>query len=359
MKAIVVRAGKASLEEVELKEELGRGMVRVRTLYNGICGTDRGIVSGSLKFSRPPQGFDYLVLGHETLGEVQEVGEGVNLRKGDLVVPVVRRGCGECLNCLVGRQDFCETGKFTEIGIRGAHGTMRETFVDYAENLVVLPRELGEYGVLLEPLSNVVKAVREVEYLQGRSLWRCRNSTYSCRDAAIIGSGPIGLLFSMALKTMGFNVYVLNRRPPSEVEKDITEAVGARFVDTTKEVAPLPGPDLLVDTSGHPSAFVPLLDRIKKNGAVILFGTTGKEREEITAEQVTELVENNVLLVGSVNASKEDFREGGNLLTLWKEEYPDVLGKMITHKVSPGEAVNALSGKLKGEIKTVVDWSNG
>jgi glucose 1-dehydrogenase (EC 1.1.1.47)/galactose 1-dehydrogenase (EC 1.1.1.48) len=60
-----------------------------------------------------------------------------------------------------------------------------------------------------------------------------------------------------------------------------------------------------------------------------------------------------------VNASKEDFREGGNLLTLWKEEYPDVLGKMITHKVSPGEAVNALSGKLKGEIKTVFDWTNG
>ncbi|QKQ99062.1 glucose 1-dehydrogenase [Metallosphaera tengchongensis] len=351
MKAIVVTPQKPGVDirEIEIQE---KGEIRVMTRLSGLCGTDRGIVNGDLDFARPPPGNDYLVLGHETLGEVVEGND--RLRKGDLVVPVVRRGCGECLNCKVGHQDFCETGKFTEIGIRGAHGTMREEFWDSEENLVKVAPSIGEIGVLLEPLSNVVKATRELESIQRRMLWRCEDSTYQCRTAVVLGSGPIGLLFSLTLKTMGFNVIVANRRPPSSVEEEIVKATGSIFINTSSEQ--LPEMDLLVDTSGHPSAFVPLLQKIRKNGALVLFGTTGKERAEITAEDVTRIVENNVVIMGSVNASKDDFQQGGNLLVTWKEMYGEVMSKFITRKVSVEEAPEVLEHKVPGEIKTVIKW---
>src|SRR5881397_4055124 len=66
--------------------------VKVRTIEVGICGTDREICN--FDYGTPPQGSDYLVLGHEALGEVVEVGPGIsNLKVGDLVVPTVRRPC--------------------------------------------------------------------------------------------------------------------------------------------------------------------------------------------------------------------------------------------------------------------------
>ncbi|MCH1770321.1 MULTISPECIES: glucose 1-dehydrogenase [Metallosphaera] len=354
MKAIVVRPPNEGVEvkDVTLSEPRD-GKIVVRTRLSGLCGTDRGLVTGRLTFARPPPGYDFLILGHETLGEVVK-GNG-EFSPGDLVVPVVRRGCGSCLNCMLGRQDFCETGRFTEIGIRGAHGTMREEFLEDPKYLVKVPRELGDEGVLLEPLSNVVKALTEMEYLQRRSWWRCDDSTYSCRTAVVLGSGPIGLLFSMALRSMGFRVIVANKRPPSQVESEITRDIGATFLNTSEHEDL--EPDLLVDTSGHPSAVVPLLPRIRKNGAVILFGTTGLERYELTAEEITTLVENNILIFGSVNASKADFQAGVNLLVEWKARYPGVLQKMITKRVSVEEAPQVLKEKVPGEIKTIIDWT--
>src|SRR6188474_109504 len=66
--------------------------VMVRALEVGICGTDKEICH--FVYGSPPQGFDYLVIGHESLGEVVEVGSRVrHFKKGDLVVPSVRRPC--------------------------------------------------------------------------------------------------------------------------------------------------------------------------------------------------------------------------------------------------------------------------
>src|SRR5439155_19989543 len=86
--------------------------LKIRSLEVGICGTDREICT--FAYGQGPAGSDYLVLGHECLGEVVEVGSGVKgFKPGDLVVPSVRRPCGDpnCVPCREGRQDFCETWK--------------------------------------------------------------------------------------------------------------------------------------------------------------------------------------------------------------------------------------------------------
>ena len=73
------------------------------------------------------------MLGHESLGEVVEVGTAVStVKKGDLVVPSVRRPCQHpnCRPCRSGRQDFCATGDFTERGIKMRHGYMTQFYLD-------------------------------------------------------------------------------------------------------------------------------------------------------------------------------------------------------------------------------------
>ncbi len=361
MKAVIVRPPKKGVEvkEIDLRiESLNSKEVLVKTLFTGICGTDRGIVNGLLTFSRPPTGKEYLVLGHEGFGQVIDVGDGIKkIKKGDYVVPIVRRGCGKCSNCLVGRQDFCETGEFVEAGIRGHDGFMRDEFIEEEEYLVKIPSDIKDIAVLLEPLSNVVKAYNELTFLQRRMIWWCRDGSYSCKNAVIIGSGPIGILFGMLFSSQGFNTYILNRRDPSTVEEYITKKVNIEFVNTLKTPSLSFNIDVLVDTSGHPSAFIPLMKLLNKNSAVILFGTTGREKSEITAELVTFLVENNILLVGSVNASKKDFMDGVNYLTIWKNIYGDSLNRMITNVVKAEDAPSVLYKKSSGEIKTVISWA--
>src|SRR2546427_3594643 len=107
----------------------GASQVKIRSLEVGVCGTDREICT--FVYGSPPDGFDYLVLGHESLGEVIEVGSGVSqFKPGDLVVPSVRRPCrhAHCLACREDKQDFCYTGDFTERGIKMTHGFLTEFY---------------------------------------------------------------------------------------------------------------------------------------------------------------------------------------------------------------------------------------
>ena len=117
MKAVAVFPKSRQVKLVDHPEPqvVGPYDVKLRILEVGICGTDREIAS--FQYGTPPAGSEYLVLGHEALGEVVQVGEQVSrVHVGALVVPMVRRPCPHesCLACREGRQDFCFTGEFTE-----------------------------------------------------------------------------------------------------------------------------------------------------------------------------------------------------------------------------------------------------
>src|SRR5438552_4820978 len=112
MRAIGVSQAKRSVRLIEHPEPMrtAEDHVKIRILEVGVCGTDREICE--FKFGEPPPGSDHLVLGHEALGEVMEVGSAVErLRPGNLVVPMVRLPCADpaCGACRAGRQDFCLT----------------------------------------------------------------------------------------------------------------------------------------------------------------------------------------------------------------------------------------------------------
>src|SRR5215203_2718644 len=108
MKAIVIRPGQAgSIEMRDMPEpSMSSDQVLVKMRRVGLCGTDREIHDGL--YGEPPAGEDLLILGHENLGVVHEVGAHVQgFQTGDLVVSTVRRPCGQCANCAAGESDCC------------------------------------------------------------------------------------------------------------------------------------------------------------------------------------------------------------------------------------------------------------
>lgn len=126
--------GSASVREVPEPAPL-EGAVLVKTLRIGVCGTDRDILAGL--YGQAPADSDYLILGHESLGEVLAAPAESGFAAGDLVVGVVRRPDPvPCVNCAAGEWDMCRNGMYTERGIKQRHGYGSERFRVEPEFLV-------------------------------------------------------------------------------------------------------------------------------------------------------------------------------------------------------------------------------
>src|SRR5215470_12620641 len=201
MRAVVVAPQEKKVRLVERSVPHGPGAseVLLRTVEVGICGTDREI--SSFEYGTPPPGATELILGHEALAEVVEVGSGVSwARPGDLVVPTVRRPCKnpQCTPCRQERQDFCITGEFTERGIVRADGFLCGYSIEEERFLVPVPRVLEEVAVLVEPLTIAAKAADVFKTIHSRfgfDVPRLRGLS--------LGAGPVGLLGAMVLQAQG------------------------------------------------------------------------------------------------------------------------------------------------------------
>src|SRR5918911_2298734 len=120
MKAIAVTPDRAG----------GRGVL-VRVLRVGVDGTDKEI--NAAEYGQAPEGFDFLVTGHESFGRVEAVGPNVTeFEPGDYVVATVRRP-GHSIYDLIGTSDMTTDDSYRERGIKGQHGYLAEYYVDDAE----------------------------------------------------------------------------------------------------------------------------------------------------------------------------------------------------------------------------------
>src|SRR5215475_16233222 len=205
MKAITVeprKSGSAQLENVA-EPDLRNGSVLVEAIAVGVCGTDVEIATG--KYGWAPPGETRLVLGHESLGRVLDPGPGSGLKKGDLVVGMVRRPDPvPCPNCAVGEWDMCRNGRYTERGIKQIHGFMSERWRIEPEYAMRVDRSLGLLGVLLEPTTVVSKAWEQIAAVGQRAFWEPHT-------VLVTGAGPIGLLAALLGKQRGLEIHVLDR----------------------------------------------------------------------------------------------------------------------------------------------------
>ena len=362
MKAIIVKPPNPGVQisDVNEKELDNYGKVKIRTLFNGICGTDREIVNGKLTTSNLSRKKNYLVLGHEAIGIVEEPCCGFS--KGELVMPVNRRGCGKCLNCLVGRPDFCETGEFVEAGIHRIDGFMREYWYDDPKYLVRIPKELEDIGILAQPLADIEKSIEEILNVQKRiPVWTCDDGTLNCRKVLIVGTGPIGTLFTLLFRTYGLEVWMANRREPSETEQIIIEETKTNYFNSRNGYENLKEKfDVIIDATGADAGLLnSLLPHLNRNGVLGLFGFPTSGSFSIDFKSVQEIIHTSKVIVGLVNGQKPHFQQAVVHLASWKTLYPKVSKMLITRTVSINndrEVLKVLQEKEPGEIKIRIQW---
>jgi threonine dehydrogenase-like Zn-dependent dehydrogenase len=347
MKAITVEPHKresARLEDVP-EPDVHDGSVLVEAIAVGVCGTDVEIVKG--KFGWAPPGRRRLVLGHESLGRVIDAGPAGGLRKGDLVVGIVRRPDPvPCPSCAVGEWDMCRNGQYTERGIKQIDGFMSERWRIEPEYAIRVDRSLGLLGVLLEPTTVVTKAWEQLTAVGQRAYWEPRT-------VLVTGAGPIGLLAALVGHQRGLEVHVLDR-VESGAKPDLVRALGATY-HTGSATGIGFDPDVIVECTGVGQVIADSIQAVATGGIVCLTGvgsggrTTGFSTADIAATMV---LQNNVI-VGSVNANKRHWYKAGQVLAQADRAW---LARLISRREPPQGFMSALN-RQPDDIKVVVQFS--
>lgn len=359
MKAIAVTPGIAdSAHLVEMPKPSvddvagGRGVL-VKVLRVGVDGTDKEIINA--EYGEAPDGFDFLVTGHEGFGVVEEVGAKVTeFKPGDYVVATVRRP-GTSIYDLIGTNDMTTDDVYYERGINLRHGYLSEYYVDDAEFIVEIPRGLKDVGVLLEPMTVVQKGITQAYEIQRRlRVWKPKR-------AAVTGAGTIGLLATLVLRLRGIEVVTFGLTPKPYLNSDLIEALGATYVSTADISVPdyakqNGGFDMIFEATGYSPIVFDAMQALAKNGVLVLASVTGGDKMvEIPADKINlAFVLGNKVMVGTVNANREYFETGVKDMCQAVLEYGDWLSRLLTHPVSGLENFAQLFDTLKnakGAIK--------
>ncbi len=338
MKALAVSPGTANtLHLVDTPEPRvdeipgGRGVL-VKVLRVGVDGTDKEI--NAAEYGAAPPGYNFLVTGHESFGQVVEVGPEVHeIAPGDYVVATVRRPGGSIYD-LIGTNDMTTDTVYFERGINLRHGYLAEYYVDDAEYIVKVPPPLREVGVLLEPLSVVEKGIEQAYEIQRRlKVWRPRR-------AAVVGAGTLGLLATLALRLRGLEVTTLARTEPPTLNSSLVEELGVRYVSTRQlplvAAAQQFGPfDIIFEATGAGSVVFEGMEALGKNGVLVLTGVAGGTHTvEVPADRILlGFVLGNKVAVGSVNANRTHFERGVYDMALASAQYPGWMKRLLTHPV--------------------------
>lgn len=339
----------------------GRGVL-VEVLRVGACGTDREINNG--EYGVAPEGFDFLVLGHENFGRVAEIGANVTeFKPGDFVVATVRRPRGSSIYDEIGQQDFTTDDKYFERGISRLHGYMAEFYVEEPDFLVHVPENIAEVAVLLEPLSIIEKGLKQASDIQERlKIWQPKN-------AAVLGTGNVGLLTIMALRLRGYQVHGFGRDArDGYLNADLIEAAGATY-DSTADISVAASADkygqydLIFECTGYSPIIFDAMQALNENGILILASVTGGDRktDQVPSDKINQMfVLGNRAMVGTVNAGREHFEMGVRDLVMAEAMHPGWLSRMLTHKVEGLEnyaqvfEILADAAKFKA-IKTIIE----
>jgi threonine dehydrogenase-like Zn-dependent dehydrogenase len=246
--------------------------VLVRVEACGICGTDLNILAVP-PAHKAPSG---IIIGHEGVGIVEAIGAGVTgLQPGDRVVIANRLTCGKCAYCRRGLDNQCTDYQTIGTTIDGA----------FAPYLVAPARALWKIdpavprddAALFEPLACVVGSAKRAPILAGDNV-------------AVVGGGPMGLLFALVYRTLGAGrVIVLDVAPyrlefAQELGFDAINVTGA---DAPAEVQRLTGlgADLVVDAVGN--QFGQAIKLARRGGQIVLFGLRPHDSPPVNQYTIT------------------------------------------------------------------------
>ena len=346
MRAITLRPGIANSASLETVPEPAPsdGAILARTLYLGVCGTDREIVAGL--YGEAPPGAPHLILGHESLGVVEEAPPDSGFALGDHIVGIVRRPDPvPCAACAAGEWDMCRNGLYTERGIKQRHGFGAERFRIEPEFAVKVETSWGMLGVLMEPTSIVAKAWDHADMIGHRS------TSWQPHRVLVTGAGPVGLLAALMAMQRGLDVHVLDRNKDGP-KPQLIKALGANYIS---ELSANLKPDIIMECTGAAAIVGEVLARTAPSGMVCLLSVTApghKIEVDIGALNRTMVLDNDVIFV-AVNANRKHYRMAAEAL---RQADKDWLSRLITRKVPLDRWAEALEYR-RGDIKVVVDFS--
>jgi threonine dehydrogenase-like Zn-dependent dehydrogenase len=348
MRAITILPGvaqSARLDEVD--EPAGfEGGILVRTRALGICGTDHEILSGL--YGTAPRGEERLILGHESLGVVEEAPAESGFRRGDHVVGIVRRPDPvPCPACGSGEWDMCGNGLYTERGIKELHGFGAEHFRIEPDFAVKAEPGLGLAAVLTEPASVVVKAWEHV-FRIGR-----RSPSWTPGNVLVTGAGPIGLLAALIAAQHGLSVHVMDRHTQGPKPKLVRDLGGVHH-GSTLSLGEMQF-DVVMECTAASAVIADAIARCAPSGIVCLVGVSsaGRRDEFDIGGFNRKLVLDNGVVFGTVNANRRHYENAARALAKANRAWLDGL---ISRRVPLSRWQDAFVPQ-PNDIKVVIDFS--
>ena len=313
--------------------------VVVRVRKTGICGTDLHIESWdawAAKNIAPP-----LVVGHEFVGEIVEVGSNVyELHPGDLVSGEGHVVCGVCRHCLAGRRHLCAHTIGLGVGRDGA-------FAEY----VVLPvtniwhhatRIDEEVAAIFDPFGNAVHTALSFPVLG--------------EDVLVSGAGPIGLMATAVVRHAGARHVVVSE--PNPFRRELAMRMGATIAvdprerdlgDVMRELGMVEGYDVVLEMSGNPGALRAALEVMAHGGNMAVLGIPTEEVEL----DLTEIVFKMLTIRGIYG---REMYETWYKMTVMLQSGLDIR-PAITHRFGFRDFEAAFAAARAGDSgKVIMDW---
>jgi threonine 3-dehydrogenase len=268
MKALVKSKAEPGLWLEDVPEpEIGINDVLIRVYRTGVCGTDVHIYKWD-EWARQTIKVP-LVLGHEFVGEIVDVGSNVNdFHPGDIVSGEGHLVCGRCRNCMAGRRYLCANTR--GVGVNAA-GAFAEYIALPMTNVWRHPGDIDlDVAAIFDPFGNAVHTALSFPVLG--------------EDVLITGAGPIGIMAAAVVRHAGARHVVITDVNPYRLElskrNGVTEAIDVRetrVADVQKKLGMLEGFDVGLEMSGNPSALKEMLGNMAHGGRIAMLGIPAEQ----------------------------------------------------------------------------------
>ncbi|GAB4112310.1 MAG: zinc-dependent alcohol dehydrogenase family protein [Candidatus Caldatribacteriota bacterium] len=368
IKAAVLEQPKKFKIDIYKKPNIGDNDILLKIVLCGICGSDVHFWKGTLGLKEP------IILGHEFIGEIAEIGnkasEGRNLKVGDMVAVEIIMPCYQCEWCkngiyrLCAKDDTASTNTYgrqfgCNIPIKVPPTPLWGGFAQYlfipGEAIThkfekkVEPKE----AVLTEPFATAIHAIERAEPKVGES-------------CVIFGPGTIGLCLTVAAKLKGlFPIILIGADKNDESRLKLGKELGADYVINLSNIKKEPillirelvnslGVDISIDASGSSIAQILALRALKRGGRNVMVGISNNRSISIIPD--SDIVFKEITIYGSI------LNKGYSKAIKLIENNKISLKKIVTHEFSLDDIEEAFiraDSKEENMIKVVINpWKN-
>jgi threonine 3-dehydrogenase len=263
MKALIKKEAKPGLWLEDVAEpKIGINDVLIRVDRTGICGTDLHVYEWDAWARRtiPVP----LVVGHEFVGEVIEVGSNVaDFHTGNIVSAEGHVVCGRCRNCLAGRRHLCKDTQGIGVNRPGAFAEyISVPMTNVWHHKDSIDRDVAS---IFDPFGNAVHTALTFDVLG--------------EDVLITGAGPIGIMAAAVVKHAGARFVVITDL--NEYRLDLARRMGATIAldvrknsvrEAQKQLGMKEGFDVGLEMSGNASAFREMIENMSHGGKIAMLG---------------------------------------------------------------------------------------